>query len=53
LRNLREIAVVTVAAALSAALLMGQGPSAANDEKAKLKAANKAKNIAKNFENNA
>ena len=53
MRNLREIAVVMAAAALSAVLLLGQAPPSANDEKAKLKAANKAKNIAKNFENNA
>ena len=52
-KELRGIVVVGVAAALSVALLMGQGSTAPNDEKAKLKAANKAKQNAKNFENNA
>jgi len=52
-KNLREIAVAGAAAVLSVALLMGQGSTAPNDEKAKLKAANKAKQNAKNFENNA
>ena len=45
--------VVGMAAVFSVAVLMGQGPAGANDEKAKAKAANKAKQNAKNFENNA
>jgi len=51
-KNFREIAVVAAAAAVSAALLLGQAPQS-NDEKAKAKAAAKAKQIALNFELNA
>ena len=52
-KNLREIAVVTAAVTLSAALLLGQQVAPSDDAKAKAKAAAKAKAIARNFELNA
>lgn len=52
MKNLGGIVGMSAAAVLSAALLLGQAPQT-SDEKAKAKAAAKAKQIAKNFENNA